>query len=224
MLVQRIAGWCASSSSVKISILAEGIGDVAFLRAVVTTICRQELQFQEPRLSSRPKLDELVGPVLKQAHYGGDDAVLIVADLDDSAWNADAEQFQAQLDLQAHVEEILRGLPGRNKNEGLRVVVVVAVPCREAWLEFLLHGNSSEASWLRQLREKRQRGSDARRALKRKVYGTERPTRSREQEILEKAVGCLKENGPDALFEYFPRGLGPLRQFFDQEGVAETER
>lgn len=186
------------------AILGEGPGDVYFLGQLIRFLSRQPVELELYTAAGWPRMKGLIQPTLRKAFHGGSNMVVIGLDVDDSDWNSARSTFERQLEVKREIESALARLP-------FNVLVAAAVPSREAWLDFLTGGPSSEASW--QQRDRRRPGKLLRRELKKKVYGSERPDRATEMTVIEEAILQLPNRCQD-LHRHFPGGLGPLFDYF----------
>jgi hypothetical protein len=154
--------------------------------------------------------------VICQLHYATDtDGLVIVADGNGSAVHAAAPGAECEpasgcrlCQLRAAVGRAYAELvpvPGRAP---LRVAVGVAYPSVEAWYLCGRQQSSSEATWMRAMRE----GTQARGyilKLKQAVYGTDRPTLAKEVECAAREAQRLASDLA-ALEQAFPAGFGSL--------------
>ena len=179
-----------------------------FLGQLVTFLSKQSVDLDLFSAAGWPRLKGLIQPTVQKAFYRGSNLVVVGLDVDDSDWIAPSKAFERQIEVSREIESALARLP---PGHGLAVLVAAAVPCREAWLDFLTGGSSSEASWHQ--RDIKRPGKLLRVELKKKIYRSERPDRATEEATIEHAVRDLPSRWK-SLHSHFPCGLGPLFAHF----------
>lgn len=199
----------------RIAVLCESTSDEAGLRILIEAILGHEATFARHRFRSRgwPSVYNLLAPLIRHLYYNTDTGALaIVADSDDSpAHQLDHEPRLAAArgcrfcELQLHAESVLHGLRRPRDRQPLRLAIGVAVPALEAWYARGM-GENSEEYWQRKLTENGHLRTN-RLELKRKVYGTGKPTR-RVQWERAKAAATVAAQDLDQLERLFPAGFG----------------
>jgi hypothetical protein len=164
-----------------------------------------------PRIRSRgwPAVLNSIPAVIRQLHYANAaDALIIVADSDDSPLHADGhekttDQSCRYCQIQEKVDFTLNSIA----TPGPLVAIGIAAPAIEAWYLFPDDASLSEATWRNSLGGGRR--PDVRRELKKRVYGTQFPTQTIEVVKAEQAAHRLLAN-MKSFEDHFPNGFGPL--------------
>jgi hypothetical protein len=185
----------------KVSIFSESSADEAAILTLVKGILGKSLELVPgPRVRSRgwTAVFGLLPVVLKHLHFQTDaEALVLVIDSDskpvhlpahDESGGADENCRLCDLRRAAgHVQGALRQVPNRKT---MKIAVGMAVPAIEAWYLCGKDPHVSEAAWITGL----QTGKFpyTKQALKRSVYGTDRPS-------LELEIACaIKESERNA--------------------------
>ncbi len=113
--------------------------------------------------------------------------------------------FKVLADLFA--DRARKSLSKRKGRSLLKIAIGVAAPAIESWLLCSSSKSIPEATWLKDLKGKRD--PYWRRRLKKRLYGTERPTLVLETEKMTEAARTLATK-IDLLEKQFPIGFGPL--------------
>jgi hypothetical protein len=203
----------------KCAVLGESAADEMAVRVLVDAVlqCPTE-RMSGPHLRGRgwPSVLQAAPGVLKHLYYQTDcDGLVVVADSNSSPLHGprerrcDAPSKCRLCGLRSALEranEQLRPMAGRAP---IRFAVGLAVPAIEGWLRCGLDPRVSEASWRDGLASGRLPFD--KRALKRDVYGTDRPGLALETE---RAVREAKRVASDlpALRLVFPAGFGALEE------------
>jgi hypothetical protein len=152
--------------------------------------------------------------VIKFLHYRTDaEALVVIADSDDSPIHqssheqAGGEEPRCRLCQLRNVfkETKLSSVPGRAE---LKSAVGLAVPAIEAWYLCGVDPHVNEATWARKLQQS-ERITFTRNALKKRAYGTERPTIEIETRHAVVAAARLTDNLSE-IEQLFPNGFGPF--------------
>lgn len=200
----------------KLAILSESPGDEAALRVLVEYAVGRYTQLT-PMLRARgwPSVEQVLPPILRHLYFQTDaDGLVVVVDSDDSPVHTaehEAPTYHHPLcricRLRAVFRRTLRNLPPRRNDTKVFRAVGLAVPAIEAWLLCGRDETVTEDAWLRG-----QMGGVlpyTRRELKRRVYGTERPSLPWE---IRRAVEEVSRHRGDLrrLENDFPHGFGAL--------------
>jgi len=204
----------------KVAIVSESPADEAAIRVLVDGILEEPTEPASP-VRTRPQgwtdVLRVLPAVMREMHYHADtDGLVVVVDSDRSTPHEaehekpGGEQKACRLcslhGLVRRVLEDLTPIPGRPR---LRVAAGLAVPSVEAWYLCGVDPAVSEATWIN-ARKRRELPYDVS-ALKRQVYGTDRPSVAEETA---KAVGqaqrIVSEERLPQLERDFPMGFGSL--------------
>lgn len=168
----------------KVALLSESPSDEAALRVLVAALLPQPPQYVGPGYRARgwPNVAQVLPSVIRHLHFNTDtDALVVVVDSDDSVVHTaehDAPGYfhpQCRMcQLRAAYRQTTRRLPPVQGRERVLRVVGVAVPAIEAWYLCGRDAGVSEAAWL--AGQKSGRMPYDRPELKRRVYGTDRPS------------------------------------------------
>lgn len=209
----------------KVAILGESDTDEAIFASLFRAVGEESIDLvPNPPLRSRgwPSVRSIAPTVIRHVYFQTSaDGLVILFDSNGSPVHTEAHESDVQedcrtcqlVDLAANTRESLPRVHGRPE---FNVVVATAVPCVEAWLVSPHDHQVSEAAWLNGEREGRY--PYTRLELKRRAYGTSRPTRS----LMEAAVSDFQKSVKDsleALRRRFPMGLAePLEAVGDWGG------
>ncbi len=203
----------------KLAVYSESAADEAAIRILVEGVVgRPSVPIALNQFGTRrgwTSVLRVFPTVLKHLHYGTDaEALVTVLDSDRSPIHVPAhEQAEGEdkncrlciLSRQARQTlRQLRPVPGR---VALRVGIGLAVPCIEAWLLCGRDAHVTEAAWMQGLLSKRLPYDS--KALKRKLYGTDRPSLEAETRRMTEEARRLAQ-AISQLDKWFPNGFGPL--------------
>jgi hypothetical protein len=143
-------------------------------------------------------------PALRALRYGTDADVVVVS-IDSDSTDLTPGSSTNRLDL---LKEIIKKnlSPRSPADRNLRAISGIAVPAIEAWWLAHNHSDISEIAWLER---KKQRPAYDKLELKRRLYGTERPSISLETDRMVCAAREAARH-PDELCKKFPQGLASL--------------
>lgn len=203
----------------KVAIFSESPADEAALRILVDALLGTETEtVAPPRLRSRgwPSVLNMVPAVLRHMYYQTDaDAMVVVVDTDSPPFHEPGHEVPGGrhdkcrlCQVRARVEDTrttLKPVAGRSV---LKTAIGVATLSMEAWYRCGLEAHVGEAAWAQEstqasgLRHRRLE-------LKRKVYGTDRPSLELARR---RAVEEARRLAQDLalLKKHFPNGFGPL--------------
>lgn len=209
---RSIADW-----EMKVAILSESPADEAAIRVLVEGVLGARLDQVQAGLRARgwPNVAQILAPIIRHLHFNTEaDGLVVVVDSDDSVVHTDeheAPEFYHPLCRMCQLRGIFRRTvkklrPVHGRAQLLRCVGV-AVPAVEAWYLCGKDDDVTETAWT---------GGQAkgiapytRRELKRRVYGTERPSLPWETERALQEV--RRHRGDMRRLEYdFPIGFGLL--------------
>jgi hypothetical protein len=202
----------------KVAVFCESPADEAAVRILVNAVLSQQTESVNFPLRSRgwPSVRDSLPAVLKRLHYSTDaEALVVVVDSDDSVIHQSAHEEPGGQDAECRVCDLRKELfhalgqvtpvAGRDP---LKTAIGLAVPAIEAWyLCWTGDPRASEAAWLQG--GKATRGRGYKNALKRAVYGTDRPSLTLETQRAEEAARGLA-NDLSLLESFFPDGFGVL--------------
>jgi len=202
----------------KIAIVSESPADEAAIKILVNAIIGDECDLFA--LRTRPfgwtTIFDLLPKIIPGLHYGYPEveALVVVMDSDDTpahqnshdssiSENADCRLCRLRLTV-ANAISRLRPLPNRRN---IKTALGLAVPAIEAWYRAGLDPHVNEVAWSRKLL-----GEDVsynKLSLKRDVYGSDKPSLSKETALAIEAARRLA-NDIRVLEELFPSGFGSL--------------
>lgn len=190
--------------------------DEAAIRVLAEAILEEEVE--AVALRARPggwqPVVRAIAPTLKHLHYQrAGDALIVAVDSNGSPVHqpvhetADQPPEECRLcTLRRRIEEIQNEVQPVAGHLPIQTAVAVAVPAIEAWYQFGIDPDCTEAGWI----QKQQAGADAPveiRRLKQIVYGTDRPSLQREREQAEHHARRLADD-LETLSAYFPNTFG----------------
>ena len=168
----------------KLAILSESPADEAALRVFVEAAIDQPVRLLHPGLRARgwPNVAQVMPAILRYLHFNTDaDGLVVVVDADDSVVHTGAhdrpDYFHPQCricHLRAVYRQTMKKLPPSHGRERALRAIGVAVPAIEAWYLCGTDPQVSERAWLEG--QERGRAPYTRAELKKRVYGTERPS------------------------------------------------
>lgn len=168
----------------KVALLSESPADEAALRVLVAAVLGQHPQYVGPGYRARgwPNVGQVLPSVIRHLHFNTDtDLLVVVVDSDDSVVHTEAHDAPGYFhphcrmcQLRAVYRQTTRRLPPVNGRERVLRAVGVAVPAMEAWYLCGRDETVSEAAWI--AGQKSGRMPYTRLQLKRRVYGTDRPS------------------------------------------------
>jgi hypothetical protein len=202
----------------KIAVLSESPADEAAIEIIVSGILNEDVQrVSTHRLRARgwPSVLQVLPTVIKHLHYQTDaEALVVVVDSDDSAMHRPPHEVQGSADVRCRMcglrnvtEMTCLALRRISTRQPLRVALGVAFPAIEAWYRAVIDGAVTEAAWAVGAAG----GSPpyTKVELKRRVYGTDRPSLALEEERATQQARRISAD-LDQLEAAFPNGFGPL--------------
>lgn len=201
----------------KVAVLSESPADEAAIRVLVDGLTGYPTELvDKPPLRTRgwPSVLDVLPTVLRHLHFRTDaDALVVVVDSDDSPIHGSEHESGTARDmscrlclLRLRADEVLQSLSPLEHRRQVCKILGLAVPCIEAWYRVGLESRASERAWSEQL----EAGGGLRQqrlALKKRVYGSDRPSldleTTRATEEARRLVGSL-----DQLERLFPGGFG----------------
>lgn len=200
----------------KVAVLSESSADEAAIRIIVNGILGEETpDIPSLPLRSRgwPSVIRVLPTVIKFLQYRSDaEALVVIVDSDDSPIHQSTHDQPGGEELRCRLCQLRRvsneersrlsAVPGRAE---LKLAIGLAVPAIEAWYLCGIDPQVSEATWARKLQS--ERITYARNTLKKKVYGTERPSINIATEHAIKAAQRIVNN-LSVMEQLFPSGFG----------------
>jgi hypothetical protein len=186
----------------KLAILSESPADEAAVQVLVEAVLGGAAVVVKPALRARgwPSVAQVLPSVIRHLHFNTDaDGLVVVVDADDSAPHAAAHDAPGyyhprcrMCQLRGIFRKTTRNLPPARGRARLLRGVGIAVPAVEAWYLCGRDERVTEAAWVAGL----EGGAPpyTRRELKRRVYGTDRPTLVLETEV---ALAAVRRHGRD---------------------------
>ncbi|HLP02012.1 MAG TPA: hypothetical protein VK163_08300 [Opitutaceae bacterium] len=201
----------------KVALLSESPADEAALRLIAEGVLGEPVELIQPPLRARgwPSVAQVLPVVLRHLHFRTDaDGIVVTVDADDTVVHTVEHERPGYFhpgcrlcELRAIVRQTLKHLPPAQGRARLHSAVGLAVPAVEAWYLSGRDDSVGEEAWLRG--QARGEPPYTRRELKRRVYGTERP--SLPQEIACAEAEVRRHGGDFRRLEFdFPGGFGAL--------------
>ncbi len=201
----------------KAAFLSESPADEAALRVLAEAVLQEPVDLVQAGLRARgwPNVAQVLPAILRHLHFNTDaDGLVVVVDADDSVVHtADHEApgyFHPQCrlcQLRSVFRKTQRRFPREHERDRVLRAVGLAVPAIEAWYLCGRDARVTELTWL----EGQARGVPpyTRCELKRRVYGTERPSLALE---IHEALANVRRHGGDLrrLEADFPNGFGGM--------------
>lgn len=200
----------------KVAVFSESEADEAAIRVLVDALLVQESEPVDLPLRAHgwPGVREQLPVVWRALYYQTDaDALVVVVDSNKSPLHQQRHEQPGEqhpdcrlCQLRGAISSAERLVQPRRGRLLLKTAVGLAVPQIEAWYRCGVDPHVTEAVWAQAL----QSGSYpyTKTTLKQVVYGTKRPTRSRQERAIEEARR-LGQN-VSKLEEWFPSGFGAL--------------
>lgn len=186
----------------KVALLSESPADEAALRLMVEAVLKRPITRVEPSLRARgwPNVIQVMPAILRHLHFKTDaQALVVVVDADDSVVHGadhDREGYYhprcRMCQLRAVYRQSTKKLPPARGRERVLRCVGVAVPAVEAWYLAGRDPQVTEEAWVRG--QETGRLPYTRAELKRRVYGTDRPSLQHE---IECALREIRRHGGD---------------------------
>jgi hypothetical protein len=168
----------------KVALLSESPADEAALRVLVAAVLPRIPEYVGPGYRARgwPNVGQVLPSVLRHLHFNTDtDLLVVVVDSDDSVVHTPEHNAPGYFhphcrmcQLRAVYRQTTRRLPPVNGRDRVLRAVGVAVPAMEAWYLCGRDETVSEAAWI--AGQVSGRMPYSRLQLKRRVYGTDRPS------------------------------------------------
>lgn len=203
----------------KIAFFSESVADEAALKILVAGILNEEVE--ETNLPNRLEyrssshLDRDLPVVISAVHYNSNaDALIVVSDSDDTpVHTAEHEELRNEkcrlCQLRKTIDEKVSKLRAVAGKEMLKVAIGIPVPAIEAWYLIGKNPQLYETTWIRQ--QNGEKITYDRMKLKKKAYGTTRPSIDLETEKAKnEAKRIVKNNLFEEFEKAFPYGFGTL--------------
>ena len=200
----------------RIAVLAESPADREVVAVLVEAVLRETVDVaHEPVLEVQgwPQVVHALPAVIRHLHYRSTvEGLIVLADSDDAPLEeGDRGSTGSGLRGEPRLSSLQRSIQNTQSSlrsarpQPLRVAVALAVPALEAWLLHGVDNSVGEANWLQARSEGRLPYTRA--DLKRKVYGSDRPSLHTATRVgLAEAARVAARI--DTLAQFFPRGFG----------------
>ena len=202
----------------KLAVFSESSADEAAVRILTEGVLgRQTTSISGPPIRARgwPSVRGVLPSLIRHLHYQTDaEGLILVIDSNHSPIHQPAHDVPAGADKDCRfclvsltvdqVQSALRSVHGRT---AIKIAIGLAVPCIEAWYLCGLDPHVSEAAWARGLVSRQLPYSG--KELKRRAYGTDRPSLSLETDRARAEAQRLAHNC-EILESNFPNGFGAL--------------
>jgi hypothetical protein len=211
------SGFAPSPPRLALAILSESPADEAALHVLVHSVLGRPFATVQANLRARgwPSVEQVLPPVVRHLHFNTDaDGLVVVVDSDDSVVHTPAHEapgyhhaFCRICRLRAAFRRTVKNLPPARGRERVLRAVGLCVPAIEAWLLCGRDTSVTEQAWLDG--QATGRLPYTRGDLKRRVYGTDRPSLQHE---MHRAVQEVTRHHGDVrrLENDFPNGFGAL--------------
>lgn len=174
----------------KLALLSESPADEAAIAVLVEAVLGHGFTRVQSSLRARgwPSVAQVLPSIIRHLHFNTDaDGLVVVVDSDDSVVHTEdhnAPDYYHPMCRMCQLRAIFRQVtkklpPARGRDRVLRGVGI-AVPAVEAWYLCGLEDSVTESNWVA---GQTAQAPYTRRDLKRRTYGTERPTLHHETEI-----------------------------------------
>jgi hypothetical protein len=197
-----------------VAILCESDADAAALRVLTEAILEMPIApVTIPRRHSGwPAVRNLLTAIMKGAYWSEADALVVVADSDESPVHSDAHLQTREPKcrfcyLREEPDACIGTLSRRASGRPFQVVIGLAVPCLEAWLLADRNPHVSETAWITGVAARKP--PYTRQALKTELYGTDRPSLALETTKMQEAAQRVVIQ---QLEVRFPNGFAPFAQ------------
>lgn len=207
----------------KVGFLSESPSDEAALQVLVEGVLGKKIQVVRPSLRARgwPNVIQVLPAVISHLQLRTEaDALVVVVDSDDtrvhdidhedpSKWTHACRLCQ----IYQVVDKTLKRVMRKSKRDPIQFALGLAVPALEAWYLCGKDEEVSEQAWVDILKGNSRKYD--RKELKRRVYGTIRPTLPQQTErALEETIRLKSEMR--VLENLFPVGFGNLARMVRQ--------
>jgi hypothetical protein len=211
------SGFTPAPPRLALAILSESPADEAALHVLVGYVLGQPFRKVHANLRARgwPSVEQVLPPVVRHLHFNTDaDGLVVVVDSDDSVVHTPEHEapgyhhaFCRICRLRAAFRRTVKNLPPAHGRARVLRAVGLCVPAIEAWLLCGRDTSVTEQAWLNG--QATGRLPYTRSELKRRVYGTERPSLPHE---MQRAVQEVTRHRGDIrrLENDFPNGFGAL--------------
>lgn len=164
----------------KLALLSESPADEAAIGILVRGVLGHSFTRVHPTLRARgwPSVLQVLPAIVRHLHFKTDvTGLIVVVDSDDTVVHTADHQHHPQCrlcQLRAAFRKTIKGFPPANGRDRLLQGIGVAVPAVEGWYLCGRDPQVTEAAW--QLGQESGQAPYTRRELKRRVYGTDRPS------------------------------------------------
>mgnify|MGYP003654260220 CR=1 FL=1 len=168
----------------KLAILSESPADEAAIERLVTGVLGERIQLVRPPLRARgwPNVAQVLPAIIRHLHFNTDaTGLVVVVDSDDSVVHAADHERPSYFhprcrmcQLRAVFRQTTKKLPPAHGRKRLLSGIGIAVPAMEGWYLCGRDPDVTEAAWIDGQSDPTR--PYTRRELKKRVYGTERPS------------------------------------------------
>ncbi|MBE35852.1 MAG: hypothetical protein CMI16_09930 [Opitutaceae bacterium] len=201
----------------KLALLSESPADEAGIHFLAEVVLGRKVQRVRPHLRARgwPNVAQVLPPIIKHLHFNTDtDGLIVVVDCDDTVVHTERHEAEGYFhphcrlcQLRAIFRQTTKRLPAANGRKRVMRCVGLAVPAIEAWYLCGRDDTVTEDAW--RLGQESGHLPYTRSELKRRVYGTTRPSLKKSIECAVKEVARHRRD-VRRLETDFPGGFGAL--------------
>ena len=174
----------------KLAFLSESPADEAAIAVLVEAVLGRHFTRVQSSLRARgwPSVAQVLPAIIRHLHFNTDtDGLVVVVDSDDSVVHTEAHDAPdyyhpmcRMCQLRAIFRQATKKLPPAHGRDRVLRGIGIAVPAVEAWYLCGLEDSVTEAAWVA---GQGTQSPYTRRDLKRRAYGTERPSLYHETEV-----------------------------------------
>ncbi|MFY9225800.1 MAG: hypothetical protein WAQ98_24190 [Blastocatellia bacterium] len=208
----------------KVAILSESEVDEAFIEIIISVILAESMERINRSFKSEgfQKALNVLPSMIRDLYYQTDaEAFAVVVDSDETVIhnqshetnntaNTLSETANCRLcQIKKVIEQTQQKISIREERPMIKVAVGLAVPAIEAWYQYGIDAQASEAAWL--VASKERRYSHIKQQLKKAVYKVDRPSIPLMTKCAIEAANRLA-NGLSDIETLFPGGFGSFAQ------------
>ena len=203
----------------KVAIVSESVADETALATLVAPLISGPLSLVSYRVRKHggwTTLMQALPNIVCSVYYATDaEGIIFVLDSDDAPIHNDQHNSSDPQNAECRICQVeqtvamaLRRLHNRPVGAALQIAVGLAIPAIEAWFLCGVDHQVSEASWINARRQNTIPYS--RPDLKRRLYGTDRPSLDQETAAMVREANRLAAGQIQLLEQNFPLGFGLL--------------